>query len=222
MSLCEIEWASNKKLRARKVISRSNAKVTLKYPSWKENRMIHCESSHEEEAFTLLDADSSILHFREQPARFVFNIDEEIRIHFPDIYVETAEARIFKEVKEDKEVDDYYIQKRTEYLSAVLPTQGYFYELLTESEINIEPRLSNSKYLLKYGRTPVELIDKHNIVQMVMDAGYIHWGEIVSGFFGHYGISKVSRLILEGVLAIDMNAEWIGDTRVTLTMGRNK
>ncbi len=56
---CHIEWAEQGK-RDRKVVRRSNYRVTGKYPSWKMLRMMQWESTIERDAFYLFDGTPNI------------------------------------------------------------------------------------------------------------------------------------------------------------------
>ena len=77
-------------MRSRKVVSRSNARSTGKYPSWKMGRMIHWESINELNAFRLLDCDPNVTSYSEQPCQIAYVLDGVERIHYPDILVTTT------------------------------------------------------------------------------------------------------------------------------------
>lgn len=59
-------------LRSRKVVSRSRARPTGKYPSWKMRRMVQWESENELNAFRLLDCDPDVTRFHEQPCEVMY------------------------------------------------------------------------------------------------------------------------------------------------------
>ena len=65
----EINFPKNGKIRSRKVVSRSNARNSGKYPSWKMQRMMQWESPHEGNAMRILDATPNVISFNEQPDR---------------------------------------------------------------------------------------------------------------------------------------------------------
>ena len=76
----EIEFAEEE--RARRVISRSNSRVTGKYPGLKSRRMHYWESSLERDAFMLLDVSTEVVSFDEQPVTLYYGIGKKLR-HYP-------------------------------------------------------------------------------------------------------------------------------------------
>ena len=84
VGLCDIDWAPVGQ-RARRVISRSNHRVTGKFRSPKNGRMMHWESMQERDAFVLLEINSAVLSYREQPAVLTFPWGDETREHYPDV-----------------------------------------------------------------------------------------------------------------------------------------
>ena len=86
-------------MRSRKVFSRSNARSTGKYPSWKMGRMIHWESINELNAFRLLDCDPSVKSYCEQPCQIRYVLDGVERVHYPDILVTTTAGKQLWEVR---------------------------------------------------------------------------------------------------------------------------
>src|ERR1017187_8729138 len=100
-SIVSIDLTEPGQVRSRKVVSRSNARVTGKYPSWKMGRMIHWESNNELNAFRLLDCKFDIRSFSEQPCKIVYVMEGVERVHYPDILVATKEGKELWEVKRD-------------------------------------------------------------------------------------------------------------------------
>src|SRR5882757_3729479 len=86
-------------MRSRKVVSRSNARSTGKYPSWKMGRMMHWESANELNAFRLLDCDPNVTSYCEQPCQIRYTLNGVERVHYPDILVTTTAGKQFWEVK---------------------------------------------------------------------------------------------------------------------------
>lgn len=213
---CHIEWADPEKFRARKVVSRSNAGVTGKYPSLKAGRMVQWESRLELDAFMLYDSQIEVRSLREQPAKITFRFNGEERVHYPDLYVETDQGSGFVEIKEDKEAADPYVKARAEYLSAALTMQGYDYTLLTETEIRREPHLSNAKFLLRHGRRTLPLLEEEHWRRTLTEFGEVRWGAVQDGLMGPEGIQNLCRLVLDGVLAIDLDSVWTDTTPVVL------
>lgn len=59
--ILEIAFPPEGTVRARRIVSRSRARPTGKYPSWKMGRMIQWESTNELNAYRLLDANPAAL-----------------------------------------------------------------------------------------------------------------------------------------------------------------
>lgn len=210
-----IEFAMVGKL-SRKVISRSNCRVTGKFPSIKcsERRMLHFESSLEEAAFLLHEVNSYVLNYKEQPAKIKFEMDGVEYAHYPDLLVETERGKVFKEIKYRSDAEDPFIYKRTRFLSKSLPILGYEYEVITDDDILKQPRLDNSKYLFRYGRHPIDIIEQERIRKYIEKEECVLWGDVKRDVFGDFSVTKICRLIIDGVLAIDMDAEWFDDTLI--------
>jgi len=151
--LIEIVWAE-KNSRMRKVVKRSNYRVTGKYPSWKMNRMIQWESTLERDFFYLLDADPTVIAFHEQPACIYYDWCGERRKHYPDVLVEYADHKVLLEVKPKNKIDEHMFE-RTRYLKSEIDEPQLVYDMITEEDIRQDPLLPNAKLLLRYGRLPV-------------------------------------------------------------------
>src|SRR5580692_8771394 len=107
--------------RARKVVSRSNARATGKYPSWKMQRSMQWESVNELHAFRLLDCDPGVIRFKEQPCRIEYVGVDGLHRHFPDILVETRVCKELWEVKPLAQAMRPEVSLRTELLLRELP-----------------------------------------------------------------------------------------------------
>ena len=68
----QINFPKDGKIRSRKVVKRSNARNSGKYPSWKMQRMMQWESVHEGNAMRILDATPNITAFNEQPCEIIY------------------------------------------------------------------------------------------------------------------------------------------------------
>jgi len=217
-----IEFATEKKPRKRKVISRSKSHPTWKYPSWKKGRMIHCESELERDACRRLDVDLSVFTYGEQGVCITYKLNNEIHRHYPDFFVETSMGKIFKEVKYEDDANLPEISERTEYLSKVLPIDGYRYEVITEAEIRKQPRMDNAVYLLRRGRQPVDVLAHEALRQYSKIKGDLCWGNLTKDKSCPINLFQVCRLILEGYLMISLDEVWHEHTPVFLSSSNKK
>lgn len=205
-------------LRARKVVSRSGVRHTAKYPSMKMGRMMQAESSHELNAFQLLDADPQVETFCEQPLTIFYSIGGTVHSHVPDILVRIRGIEIPQlwEIKETKELKDPVLQSRTQYLEQKMPRMGYTYALILAESLESGHLLRNSQRLLRLGKAPVSEATRERVRRMVNETGPLRWGAVEHGQLGAKGLSILSRLALEGYLTFDRRAPISPTTRFHL------
>jgi hypothetical protein len=169
------------KLRSRKVVSRSRARSTGKYPSWKMGRMMYWESTNELNAFRLLDCDPSVSRFHEQPCEIVYSIDGQTKSHFPDILVETGDRKELWEVKPESKALEREFVSRTVLLVEGLTACGYAYLVVLSHDLAGQPRLGNATILLRFGRKPVTDREREFIRLNLKHRGSLLWSDACSG-----------------------------------------
>lgn len=190
---------------ARKVVTRSKARCTGKWPSWKTGRMTQWESLNERNAFILLDCDTRIKTYKEQPGVIHYEVAGRTFRHYPDVWALHQDREEFLEIKPARLAMDPEVQARTALMERDLPRFGYRYRLLLAEDLGLQPRLSNCLYLARYGRQPVHAHALERVRCMFSQYGQLSWGEIRSGALGAKGLTIACRLILEGRLSLDMN-----------------
>jgi hypothetical protein len=193
-------------VRSRKVISRSNARSTGKYPSWKMGRMIHWESINELNAFRLLDCDPNVTSYSEQPCQIVYILDGVERVHYPDILVATTAGKQLWEVKIRSNASEPEVLARAAFLSRALPGWGYEYRIILGEDLARQPRLNNANLLLSLGKRVVSDCEWEDIRRTAAEQGALVWSEASSGNYGAKGREILSNLVLKGVLTIDMDS----------------
>ena len=193
------------KWRSRKVVTRSKARPTGKYPSWKMGRMIQWESINELNAYRLLDANPSVSGYHEQPFTIQYQLNGEVRLHYPDTLVLFGATKELWEIKPASDVVKPDVAERTALLTGALPNHGFAYRLVIAEELGREPRLTNVLALLKFGRNPISSVDREHLRMVLLQEGWITWGALASGAIGAKGRHVVCRLVLEGVLTFDLD-----------------
>jgi hypothetical protein len=138
----EIVFPTAGKLRSKSVVSRSRARSTGKYPSWKMGRMVQWESPHELNAFRLLDADPAVSAYHEQPFTIRFVFDGKTRIRHPDLLVEWRHRREIWEIEQQIGPEGSSSIDETRLLECALPQLGFAYRLVKAEDLAREPRLS--------------------------------------------------------------------------------
>lgn len=201
------------KLRSRKVVTRSRARSTGKYPSWKMGRMMQWESTPELNAFRLLDSDPAVIRFTEQPCEITYLQDGGVRTHFPDILVEYEDRKELWEVKLESEALKPEVAARTALLGG-LNTWGYTYKVAIAGELASQPRLKNVMRLHHFGGLRAVAPEEHESIRLKLKhSPYLVWSEACSGTYGTRGREILCRLALEGVLRVDTTAPWTDATR---------
>ena len=203
-----LEYPEEGELRSRTVVSRSRARSTGKYPSWKMGRMIQCESLNELKLARVLDADPEIAAFNEQPLTIYYSLNGAAHRHYPDFKVEWRNGvRELWEVKPASKAAHPEVLKRTRYLEQVLPDVGFTYRLVVVEDAIVEPRLQNARTLLRFGRNPIDVVTREKIRQILRTSSYVSWGSARNGNLGPHGRNALARLALEGVLTFDRTAK---------------
>lgn len=200
-----IEYPKDGRIRSRKVISRSKARGSGKYPSWKMGRMIHWESPHELNAFRILDANSAVLKFAEQPLVIKYRLDGVEHEHYPDIQVTTRQGKELWEVKMAEDAATPVVARRTAFLSTALPTLGYVYRVVHAEDLGRRPRLQTVLEVLRLGRADIPAVERERLRVTFERVPTLTWGDVRRGALGAKGQYFVCRLILEGVIALDLS-----------------
>jgi len=210
----KIDWPKSNQVRIRKVVSRSNHRVTGKYPSLKMGRIMQWESTLERDAFILMDVDPSVIEYHEQPAKISYYIDGNKHEHFPDVLVVRPDGSYFVEIKHDKDASKDKVATRTQLLSEQLPALGFGYLVLTETELRTGSKLENSRRLLRYGRMKPDITTMERIKREYFSSGCCCLGDILSNSNCNRDYPPICRMVLDGILNIDVNRLWYDKTPI--------
>lgn len=203
--------------RMRKVVRRSNYRMTGKFPSFKCGRMMHWESKYELAAFHILETCSLVKSYAEQPALLRYNDKDRVaRLHYPDILVELKNgSSIFIEVKPATASVDLDLAERTDVLERLLKPQGYHYLMILPEQLESMSYLENAKHLLYFSKAHMpesiwELVrriyTKHTSVQL---------STLVLLLEHESARSWIYKMILSGVLACDLSLPLSAQTQVS-------
>jgi len=212
-AISSIEFPEPDQLRSRRIVTRSRARATGKYPSWKMGRMLQWKSVNELLAFRLLDCDPEVKRFNEQPCEIVYVQNGVAHSHFPDILVEMDGLKQLWEVKPESEALRPEIASRSALLVKELPKWGYSYRVVIGQDLAKQPRLGNAIMLLGFGRAAVSERDQELIRLTLQCQKSLLWSEACSGVYGPKGREILCGLALRGALTLDMNAPWSRSTR---------
>lgn len=203
-SVLELFFPEDGKFRSRSIVTRSRARPTGKYPSWKMGRMMQWESVNELNAYRLLDADPSAIAYHEQPLTIRYQLNGEVHTHYPDTLVQWGTSRELWEIKPSTQALKPEYTERTRLLEAALPQLGFAYRLVLAEDLAKEPRLSNVLTLLKFGRAPVAGLPLEQIRRAIGEGGKLTWGDVVAGALGNHGRNHICRLVLEGKVSTNL------------------
>lgn len=207
-----IVFPEAEQIRSRKIVTRSRARSTGKFPSWKMGRMLQWESTHELNAFRILDCDPRVTSFREQPCEVVYMQDGVAKSHFPDILVEVDGRKELWEVKPRSEASSAEFVERTAILMA-LTNWGYAYRVEIAEDLAVQPRLANAMRLLWFGGPhSVTVMERESIRLTLLGKRFLTWGDACKGLCGRRSREILCRLALEGILTLDIGAPWTEHT----------
>ena len=198
----QIIFPKDGKIRSRKVVKRSNARNSGKYPSWKMQRMMQWESVHEGNAMRMLDANPSVISFNEQPCEIIYNLNGEKHRHYPDLLVIESDQKELWEVKTAEDAAQPEVAERTIFLTEALPFYGYNYRMVIAESLASQPLLNNIKRLNKLGRQSVPIIQQETLRRIFKEQPVMDWGVFEKQ--SPTALRQISRLILEGKLSIDL------------------
>jgi hypothetical protein len=202
--LVTIVFPDPDKPRARKVVTRSRARATGKFPSRKMNRMLQWESINELNAFRLLEVNPEVEYFQEQPCEIHYIMNEEPCVHYPDILVKTQRHKEFWEIKPAFEAKQPTTAARTKLLSAALPDHGYQYRVVLGEDLARKPRLYNMKALLAYGRGDVPSLLREKVRQIFAQIPEMTIQQLLVATDGEISRKHIYRLIVDGDLWCDI------------------
>jgi len=199
----KLTFPAKGEVRVRKVSTRSRARPTGEYPSWKMLRMIEWESHNELNAFVLLDANPEIKTFSEQPVEIEYCIEGVVARHYPDVLVAKNGELQFWEIKSERGANKEDVQIRTDFLERYLPNLGYSYHMVTGVKLLNKLQLLNARTILRFGRMPIDSVSREIIRIYFLTNSSICW---LDEIYTNPDIDircVLSRLTLEGDLVFD-------------------
>jgi len=190
----------------RKIPNRGAKKNICKFFSVKMNKRLWSESLAEEDYKYLLDFDSQVDSFEEQPFRIRYVLDGKTRYYTPDLLVLRKDGRrLVVEIKPASKIVTPKNDLLFRIAAALCEAEGYEFVVVTVEMVRQQPRLSNVKALWKYART--RLHPQHQIycAELFLTREQITLGEVFE-FFESKGQGKqiVYGLLFWGALSFDV------------------
>ena len=129
----------------------SKKRVRRRFASLKLKRMVYAESLLEKNCFRLLDFDSDVIYYREQPFKIFYFSNGDKHHYTPDIEVirrhkkQIVEVKPFDQLNKEENIRNFEVGKRYAL------DNGYEYVVMTEKEI-CGQLLENIEFLYRYAR----------------------------------------------------------------------
>ncbi|SMG42600.1 TnsA endonuclease C terminal [Marivirga sericea] len=196
-------------------VKKSHVSLTGLFYSQKNLRQISFESSLEADYAELLEFDSDVESFLEQPTKLLLSSSK----YFPDFLVKySKKAKIengfvdkYVEIKYTYELEkkkDYY-ENRFQEVREVVSSLNMNFEIVTEKTIR-NNYLNNVKILNGYKYQPVDEVLKGMVVDQIERLGYTTAEEVVRGIGGGlyeraHSIFIIWHLLANDFLYADLN-----------------
>lgn len=209
---------SDKGKRVRKVVRRSNQRMTGKYPSLKNERMMHWESNYENEAIQILEANPSVEIYAEQAAIFHYsNGDGVINTHIPDLYVELKNGKkLFIEVKPSRATHDQELIDRTILLQMLLQEMGYRYFVIFPDQLDEMHYLKNVNHLIRSASKSVPYFIKEKLQRFLKIEGQANLANLINLIGDDNARGWIYKLLMSGILKCDLAEPISTETTITL------
>jgi hypothetical protein len=214
-SQVHLNWVSPQE-RSRKVVKRSNFRMTGKFPSRKIGRMVQWESRLELDAIRVLETHPTVLAYREQPATLTWSDWGVFHRHYPDLHVNLRNsAQLLIEIKSDRDALHESIQARTNYLVPELRKHGIFYLVVSGSQLKGVPQ-ENAKHILKHATRKLDPATQERIrVALRFPETLKHLDALLGASYR----SAILELIRTGRVLFDATQILCGTTVVTWNEG---
>lgn len=187
--------------RVRKPVSRSKSGVQGKVADVIHGRSRHAESQNELKAFQILVATAHADSWQEQPFTLEYHHGGAKHRYTPDILVIWGARQEVVEVKDDQEAALPENRVRFAFISELLAEHGYDFRVWRRSEICAEPRLTNTRLILRYRCGAVPPQDRERIRRAFFPTPEMTLRTLcdTSGT----AVPSVLRLVIEGKLHVD-------------------
>lgn len=180
------------------------ARFMGKFPSLKLNRTVLWGSQLVRDYLYMLEFDVNVLSYSEQPLVINHVLGSLPYKYTPDFLVERSNKRQIIEIMPEDQLDEAGTGLYRSIYSACRQ-KGYDFLIVTDKVIQMQPRLSNIKLLLKYARTPIS--PQHQILcaKFIGRNSQATFGEMVQ-FFESHGTTRqvVYALMYAGEVIFDL------------------
>lgn len=205
--------------RVRTVITPSGGIVRGKFPSKKNNRLIHHEGLLELEACYLFELSPYVTSYREQPIKIQYPDGIRLRTYTPDFELTLSTGdTVLVEIKHSTILARAELQEKYSQIAAHMQRTHQSFSILTEASIRQEPRLSNLRLayreLLPHAPTLTRL-DSLLPHLAALQSPSIHEANVM---LKPYGVCAFD-LLASGYLTCDLTQPLASSTQVLINYG---
>jgi hypothetical protein len=170
---------------ARKIKNSGTKKNTGFFPSIKNERPVAFESLLELDYMYLLEFDSDVIGYKEQPITIKYCYSNRNYKYTPDILVQRKNGIQIIEIKPQsklqKILSDDFMLKKYNAAAQYCKSKGYSeFKIITDEEIRSGNILKNIKYLFSYSRLDIPASYKMRIRNELMLSGSVQISQLLS------------------------------------------
>ena len=188
----------------RKVTNRGFRKVIHYFPSLINKKLIACESGLECDLLHLLELDrASIQSYESQPHKLIYYDDTKQRHYTPDFLINQSDAEIIIEVKPIEKLSLHV--KKLQAVEIAYTIMGKRFVVLTDAYIRKQPRLDNTKLILRHARHQVTRTSLKAVVDFFKNCQEPQTFRSVLDLLAPFNVQneELFKLIYVGIIRID-------------------
>ena len=141
-------------MRARKPVH-IGKNIIGQFPSLKMKRMIWFESTIERDFIYILEYDSGVVHFEEQPLTIEYATGSKFHKYTPDFKIETVESVILVDCKPESEAERVEHRIKFDAAAEWCEERAWDFQVVTDRDIREGNYLANVKTLVHHCRRSV-------------------------------------------------------------------
>lgn len=208
----------------RKIHNVNSWKVIGRSFSPKMGVALDWESTLERDWLLCLDGDPAVRAFGVQPRAFNYLYEGGWHRYTPDVEVHWAaadELPTIYEVKPLEVASSPSFKQKAATIGAVVKAKGYRFEVVTETEIRAEPRLSNLRFLKYYSAVDVTNSERDMVSHMLEAQGACSL-QVLSHVLADTSVNLATlyRLLWDGYIRYAPGVRISPDTIVFPSVGR--
>lgn len=190
----------------RKAITRSKQTFRVKFPSLKNNRMIHCESILEADTARYLELSPHVERYEAQPTvETYYDKNGDPHRYYPDFRVVLCDgSEVDVEAKPEKKLNAPIVKAKLEAVIRRYAELGRRFRIFTDRHVRCEPLYSNLQLIQRHSRTPIHQSMLNDLKRLLKQAAFRSIAEAAAVLGGE---QHVYRLIAVGHLEVDFNQQ---------------